>query len=153
MKIVMVGTGYVGLVSGVCFAEFGFDVTCVDVNPAIVERLNKGQVTIFEPGLDELMERNVREGRLAFSGELAKSVRGADVVFLAVGTPSRRGDGEADLQYIEAAADEVADSMKPETVVVIKSTVVVGTNRRISERIRPSGGGFDYRSVGRPLVK
>lgn len=150
MKIVMVGTGYVGLVSGVCFAEFGFDVTCVDANADIIARLNKGEVTIYEPGLDELMERNVREGRLKFSGDLANSVADADVVFLAVGTPSRRGDGEADLQYIEAAADQVADSIKPGAVVVIKSTVVVGTNRCIRERIAARRGAHDFSMVSNP---
>ena len=93
MKITMIGTGYVGLVSGVCFAEFGFDVTCVDANPQIIERLQKGEVTIFEPGLDEMMARNMREGHLVFTSDLETSVRDADVIFLAVGTPSRRGDG------------------------------------------------------------
>src|SRR5687767_12492073 len=125
MKIAMIGTGYVGLVSGVCFAEFGFQVTCVDKNPAIIDRLQAGEVTIYEPGLDELLVRNVRDGRLTFTTELAETVADADVIFVAVGTPSRRGDGEADLQYIHAAADEIAAAMKPNAVIVIKSTVVV----------------------------
>lgn len=150
MKITMIGTGYVGLVSGVCFAEFGFTVTCVDNNPAIVSRLNKGEVTIYEPGLGELLERNSREGRLYFSENLEESVRDADVIFLAVGTPSRRGDGEADLQYIEAAADQVAAAMKPGAVVVIKSTVVVGTNARIRDRIRAARPDVEFSMVSNP---
>lgn len=93
----MIGSGYVGLVSGVCFAEFGFDVTCVDNNPQIIERLEKGEATIFEPGLDEMIVRNIKEQRLSFTTDLPASVHEADVIFLAVGTPSRRGDGEADL--------------------------------------------------------
>lgn len=150
MKLAMIGTGYVGLVSGVCFAEFGFSVTCVDKNPSIIDRLKAGQVTIFEPGLDELMTRNIRDGRLDFSTDLAASVADADVIFIAVGTPSRRGDGEADLQYIEAAADEIAAAMKPGAVVVIKSTVVVGTNARIRDRIAAARPGVDFSMVSNP---
>ncbi|MFS2324072.1 UDP-glucose/GDP-mannose dehydrogenase family protein [Brucella sp. H1_1004] len=149
-KIAMIGTGYVGLVSGICFAEFGFYVTCVDNNPSIIERLRAGKVTIFEPGLDELMARNIRDGRLDFSTELATSVADADVIFIAVGTPSRRGDGEADLQYIEAAADEIAAAMKPGAVVVIKSTVVVGTNARIRDRIAAARPGVEFSMVSNP---
>ncbi len=150
MKLAMIGTGYVGLVSGVCFAEFGFNVTCVDKNPSIIERLQAGQVTIFEPGLDQLMTRNIRDGRLDFSTDLASSVADADVVFIAVGTPSRRGDGEADLQYIEAAADEIAAAMKPGAVVVIKSTVVVGTNAAIRDRIARARPGVAFSMVSNP---
>ncbi|MBC8717075.1 UDP-glucose/GDP-mannose dehydrogenase family protein [Ochrobactrum sp. Marseille-Q0166] len=150
MKLAMIGTGYVGLVSGVCFAEFGFHVTCVDKNPSIIERLEAGQVTIFEPGLDELMGRNIRDGRLEFSTDLATSVADADVILIAVGTPSRRGDGEADLQYIEAAADEIAAAMKPGAVVVIKSTVVVGTNARIRDRIAQARPGVAFSMVSNP---
>lgn len=150
MKIAMIGTGYVGLVSGLCFAEFGFDVTCVDKNPAIIERLNAGEVTIFEPGLDELLERNSREGRLSFTTDLASTVSQADVIFIAVGTPSRRGDGEADLQYIYAAADEIAASMKPGVVIVIKSTVVVGTNANIRDRIRAARPDVPFSMVSNP---
>ncbi|MGH6759980.1 MAG: UDP-glucose dehydrogenase family protein [Phyllobacterium sp.] len=150
MKIAMIGTGYVGLVSGVCFAEFGFNVTCVDKNPAIIERLNAGEVTIFEPGLDGLLERNSREGRLHFTTDLASTVAGADVVFIAVGTPSRRGDGEADLQYIYAAADEIAASMKPNAVIVIKSTVVVGTNAKIRDHIRAARPDVPFSMVSNP---
>ncbi|TMU88547.1 UDP-glucose dehydrogenase family protein [Brucella haematophila] len=150
MKLAMIGTGYVGLVSGVCFAEFGFHVTCVDNNPLIIERLEAGKVTIFEPGLDELLTRNIRDGRLDFSTDLASSVADADVIFIAVGTPSRRGDGEADLQYIEAAADEIAAAMKPGAVVVIKSTVVVGTNARIRDRIAAARPGVAFSMVSNP---
>ncbi|MCK4203695.1 UDP-glucose/GDP-mannose dehydrogenase family protein [Brucella pituitosa] len=150
MKLAMIGTGYVGLVSGVCFAEFGFHVTCVDKNPSIIERLTAGKVTIFEPGLDELMARNIRDGRLEFSTDLATSVADADVILIAVGTPSRRGDGEADLQYIEAAADEIAAAMKPGAVVVIKSTVVVGTNARIRDRIAVARPGVEFSMVSNP---
>ncbi|WP_265975660.1 UDP-glucose dehydrogenase family protein [Brucella intermedia] len=149
-KIAMIGTGYVGLVSGICFAEFGFRVTCVDNNPSIIERLRAGKVTIFEPGLDELMARNIRDGRLDFSTELATSVADADVIFIAVGTPSRRGDGEADLQYIEAAADQIAAAMKPGAVVVIKSTVVVGTNARIRDRIAAARPDVEFSMVSNP---
>ncbi|MCO7728923.1 UDP-glucose/GDP-mannose dehydrogenase family protein [Brucella intermedia] len=149
-RIAMIGTGYVGLVSGICFAEFGFRVTCVDNNPSIIERLRAGKVTIFEPGLDELMARNIRDGRLDFSTELATSVADADVIFIAVGTPSRRGDGEADLQYIEAAADQIAAAMKPGAVVVIKSTVVVGTNARIRDRIAAARPDVEFSMVSNP---
>lgn len=150
MKLAMIGTGYVGLVSGVCFAEFGFHVTCVDKNPSIIERLTAGKVTIFEPGLDELMARNIRDGRLEFSTDLVSSVADADVILIAVGTPSRRGDGEADLQYIEAAADEIAAAMKPGAVVVIKSTVVVGTNARIRDRIALARPDVEFSMVSNP---
>ncbi|TWH02350.1 UDP-glucose dehydrogenase [Ochrobactrum sp. J50] len=150
MKLAMIGTGYVGLVSGVCFAEFGFHVTCVDKNPSIIEKLRASKVTIFEPGLDELVARNIRDGRLTFSTDLATSVADADVIFIAVGTPSRRGDGEADLQYIEAAADEIAAAMKPGAVVVIKSTVVVGTNARIRDRIAAARPGVEFSMVSNP---
>ncbi len=150
MKIAMIGTGYVGLVSGVCFAEFGFQVTCVDKNPAIIERLQAGEVTIYEPGLDELLVRNARDGRLVFTTDLATTVAEADVIFIAVGTPSRRGDGEADLQYIHAAADEIAAAMKPGAVIVIKSTVVVGTNADVRERIARARPDVPFSMVSNP---
>lgn len=150
MKITMIGSGYVGLVSGVCFAEFGFEVTCVDTNPQIIERLKRGEATIFEPGLDEMIVRNIKEQRLSFSSDLAASVHDADVIFLAVGTPSRRGDGEADLQYIEKASDEVAAAMKDGAVVVIKSTVVVGTNARIRDRMKKARPDVDFSMVSNP---
>lgn len=150
MNIAMIGTGYVGLVSGACFAEFGFSVTCIDHNPSIISRLNAGQVTLFEPGLDAMLIRNQHGGRLFFSTDLATGVSNADMIFLAVGTPSRRGDGEADLQYIEAAADQVAAAMKPGAVIVIKSTVVVGTNARIRERICAVRPGVPFSMVSNP---
>jgi len=150
MKIAMIGTGYVGLVSGVCFAEFGFQVTCVDKNPAIIDRLQAGEVTIYEPGLDELLVRNARDGRLTFTTELAETVADADVIFVAVGTPSRRGDGEADLQYIHAAADEIAAAMKPNAVIVIKSTVVVGTNADVRARIAKARPDVPFSMVSNP---
>lgn len=150
MKIAMIGTGYVGLVSGVCFAEFGFQVTCVDKNPAIIERLQAGEVTIYEPGLDELLVRNARDGRLVFTTDLATTVADAEVIFIAVGTPSRRGDGEADLQYIHAAADEIAAAMKPGAVIVIKSTVVVGTNAEVRARIAKARPGVPFSMVSNP---
>lgn len=150
MNIAMIGTGYVGLVSGACFAEFGFSVTCVDKNADIIARLNAGEITIYEPGLDELVERNVREGRLSFTTDLPGTVSKADVIFVAVGTPSRRGDGEADLQYIFAAAEEIAAAMNPGAVVVIKSTVVVGTNAAVRDRIRAQRAGVPFSMVSNP---
>lgn len=150
MKLAIVGTGYVGLVSGACFAEFGFDVICVDKDQSIVERLNSGQVTIFEPGLDVVMQRNASVGRLKFTSDLAAAVVDADVVFIAVGTPSRRGDGEADLSYIMGAADEIADSMRSGQVIAIKSTVVVGTNAAVRDRIRARRPGVDFSMVSNP---
>jgi UDPglucose 6-dehydrogenase len=150
MNIAMIGTGYVGLVSGVCFAEFGFEVTCVDTNPSIVERLTAGKVTIYEPGLDEMLDRNLKQGRLRFTTELAEAVRAADVVFIAVGTPSRRGDGAADLQYIFAAADQIADHMQPGAVIAIKSTVVVGTGARVRDHIRARRPGVTFSMASNP---
>ena len=136
MKVVMVGTGYVGLVSGVCFADFGHDVVCVDKDPAKIETLRGGGVPIFEPGLDALIAKNVRGGRLSFTTDLAEAVSGAEAVFIAVGTPSRRGDGYADLSYVYAAAEEIAGLLPQDgfTVVVTKSTVPVGTGDEV-ERI------------------
>ncbi|MCB1508831.1 MAG: UDP-glucose/GDP-mannose dehydrogenase family protein [Hyphomicrobiaceae bacterium] len=150
MRIVMIGTGYVGLVSGVCFSEFGFDVTCVDVDEKKIERLNAGEVPIFEPGLDALMQRNTAGGRLAFTTDLATAAGEADVVFVAVGTPSRRGDGEADLTYVEAAARQIAAAIRPGTVVVIKSTVVVGTCRRVRDIIRAARPDLDFSIASNP---
>lgn len=150
MNIAMIGTGYVGLVSGVCFAEFGFHVTCVDKDETIIARLRRGEVTIYEPGLDTLLQRNSAAGRISFSTSLAEAVESADVVFIAVGTPSRRGDGQADLSYIMAAADEIADALKPGQVVAIKSTVEVGTNRIVRDRIRARRPGVDFSMVSNP---
>jgi UDPglucose 6-dehydrogenase len=142
MRVAMIGTGYVGLVSGACFADFGHTVTCIDKDTAKIDRLNKGEIPIFEPGLDDLVARNVREGRLLFTTESAKAVAEADAVFIAVGTPSRRGDGHADLSYVYAAAEEIAGQINGFTVVVTKSTVPVGTGDEIEailKRVRPDG--------------
>ena len=136
MRVAMIGTGYVGLVSGACFADFGHDVVCIDKDAGKIERLQKGEIPIFEPGLEALVERNVREGRLSFSVDAAEAVREADAVFIAVGTPSRRGDGYADLSYVHAAAEEIAGLMDGFTVVVTKSTVPVGTGDEIEAIIR-----------------
>lgn len=148
MKIAVIGTGYVGLVSGVCFSEFGFDVTCVDTDPEKIRKLNAGEVPIFEPGLDDLMEHN--KARLTFTTDLDSALSDAVAVFIAVGTPSRRGDGEADLSYVEAAARQVAHAMRPGTVVVIKSTVVVGTTRRVGEIIAAEVPGKDFSMASNP---
>src|SRR5574337_1020795 len=118
MRVAMIGTGYVGLVSGACFSEFGHDVTCVDMDAGKIERLNKGEIPIYEPGLDKLVESNAAAGRLHFTTDLGAAVKGAEVVFIAVGTPSRRGDGHADLSYVYAAAEEIAKAASPNAVVV-----------------------------------
>jgi len=112
MRVTMIGTGYVGLVSGACFADFGHDVCCIDKDAGKIERLKKGEIPIFEPGLEDLVARNVRAGRLSFSVEAAEAIRAADAVFIAVGTPTRRGDGHADLSYVYAAAEEIAGLIK-----------------------------------------
>ena len=132
MKIAMIGTGYVGLVSGVCFSDFGHDVVCVDKDPGKIDRLNAGEVPIFEPGLQALMAKNVSAGRLSFTLDLASAVAGADAVFIAVGTPTRRGDGHADLTYVMAAAAEIGRALTGYAVIVTKSTVPVGTNRKVA---------------------
>jgi UDPglucose 6-dehydrogenase len=136
----MIGTGYVGLVSGACFADFGHTVTCIDKDASKIERLKAGGIPIYEPGLDVLVAQNVKAGRLFFSTEAAEAVRQADAVFIAVGTPSRRGDGHADLSYVHAAAEEVAGLIDGFTVIVTKSTVPVGTGDEIEaivKRVRP----------------
>ncbi len=140
MRVAMIGTGYVGLVSGACFADFGHMVTCIDKDASKIARLEQGEIPIFEPGLEQLVASNVREGRLFFTTEAADAVRTADAVFIAVGTPSRRGDGHADLSYVYAAAEEVAGLVDGFTVVVTKSTVPVGTGDEIEaifKRVRP----------------
>ena len=140
MRVAMIGTGYVGLVSGACFADFGHVVTCIDKDPRKIERLEKGEIPIFEPGLDDLVARNVREGRLFFTLEGAQAIKDADAVFIAVGTPTRRGDGHADLSYVYAAAEEIAGLIDGFTVVVTKSTVPVGTGDEVEaiiKKVRP----------------
>ena len=136
MRVTMVGTGYVGLVTGACFSEFGVEVTCVDRDEAKIARLKRGEIPIFEPGLEALVQKNAAAGRLAFATDLAASVADSEAVFIAVGTPSRRGDGHADLSYVYAAAEEIARAMRGYTVVVTKSTVPVGTGREVARRIR-----------------
>jgi UDPglucose 6-dehydrogenase len=135
MRVAMIGTGYVGLVSGVCFSDFGHDVVCVDKLDSKIDMLNRGEVPIFEPGLHALMAKNVAAGRLTFTTDLKAAVDGADAVFIAVGTPTRRGEGHADLTYVYAAAEEVAHALTGFTVIVTKSTVPVGTNREVERRI------------------
>ncbi|MEM6661104.1 MAG: UDP-glucose/GDP-mannose dehydrogenase family protein [Pseudomonadota bacterium] len=148
MRITMIGTGYVGLVSGVCFSDFGHDVVCVDKDPRKIAALNAGEIPIYEPGLDLLLARNADAGRISFTTELADAMQSADVVFIAVGTPTRRGDGHADLSYVFAAAQELAPLLGQYTVVVTKSTVPVGTNRQVAEHIRAAApqANFDVAS-------
>ena len=136
MKITMIGSGYVGLVSGACFSDFGHDVTCVDKAADKIDALNAGRMPIYEPGLDQLVAANVAAGRLKFTTELAPAVDGADAVFIAVGTPSRRGDGHADLTYVFGAAREIAEAITGPTVVVTKSTVPVGTGDKVEAILR-----------------
>ncbi len=150
MRVTMIGTGYVGLVSGACFADFGHDVTCVDKDASKIERLQRGDIPIYEPGLDELVERNVKEGRLHLTMDAAAAIRGADAVFIAVGTPSRRGDGHADLSYVYAAAEEIAGLLEGFTVVVTKSTVPVGTGDEVEEIIRRIRPDLDFAVVSNP---
>lgn len=150
MRIAIVGTGYVGLVSGVCFADFGHSVTCIDKDPAKIKLLKDGIMPIFEPGLEELVEKNVREGRLFYSTEMKDAVRSADAVFIAVGTPSRRGDGHADLTFVYAAAEELSQHLDGFTVVVTKSTVPVGTGDEVETRILSSNPNADIAVVSNP---
>ncbi len=150
MKIAMIGTGYVGLVSGVCFSDFGHDVVCVDKDPGKIAKLNAGIVPIFEPGLEALMVKNVEAGRLRFTQDLADAVQGADAVFIAVGTPTRRGDGHADLSYVHAAAEDVARAATDYVVIVVKSTVPVGTSRHLKQLIRKANPALDFDVASNP---
>lgn len=150
MRVVMVGTGYVGLVSGVCFADFGHDVICVDKDPSKIDTLNAGGIPIYEPGLQTLVARNVDAGRLSFTTDLAAAMKDAEAVFIAVGTPSRRGDGFADLSYVYTAAEEIADTMEGFTVVVTKSTVPVGTGDEVERIIRAKNPKADVAVVSNP---
>ena len=150
MKIAMIGTGYVGLVSGVCFSDFGHEVICVDKDPRKIEMLNRGEVPIYEPGLDTLLEKNVEAGRLSFTGDLAAAVAEADAVFIGVGTPTRRGDGHADLTYVFAAAEEIAKAVTGFTVVVTKSTVPVGTNAKVRDIIAKTAPDADVEVASNP---
>ena len=150
MKIAMVGTGYVGLVSGACFADFGHHVTCVDRDSGKIAALQRGEIPIFEPGLGDLVATNVRSGRLRFSTSISEALGDADAVFIAVGTPSRRGDGHADLSYVYAAAREIAVSVKGFTVVITKSTVPVGTGDEVERLIREVNPDADIAVASNP---
>jgi len=150
MRIAMIGTGYVGLVSGICFSDFGHDVICVDKDAGKIARLRAGEVPIYEPGLDQLMEKNVAAGRLSFTGDLTTAVAEADAVFIAVGTPTRRGDGHADLTYVMAAAEEIAAAITSYTVVVTKSTVPLGTNRQVKQVIAKTNPQADFDVASNP---
>ena len=150
MKIVMIGSGYVGLVSGVCFADFGHTVTCVDKDATKVEALCAGRIPIYEPGLEDLVAKNVRDGRLTFTTDLAGPVGEADAVFIAVGTPSRRGDGHADLSHVYAATRELAPALTDFTVVVTKSTVPVGTGDEVERILREAAPQADVAVVSNP---
>jgi UDPglucose 6-dehydrogenase len=150
MRVAMIGTGYVGLVSGACFADFGHVVTCIDKDASKIERLKAGEIPIFEPGLEALVAANVREGRLFFDTDAKAAVREADAVFIAVGTPSRRGDGYADLTYVYAAAEEIAAYLDGFTVVVTKSTVPVGTGDEIEAIVKRTRPDADFAVVSNP---
>jgi UDPglucose 6-dehydrogenase len=150
MRIAVIGTGYVGLVSGACLSEFGHHVVCVDKDGPKITALNGGTIPIFEPGLEDMVAANVNAGRLFFTQSLADAVRQADAVFIAVGTPSRRGDGHADLSFVFAAAEEIAPALDDYTVVVTKSTVPVGTSRKVEETIRRIRPDADVDVVSNP---
>ena len=150
MRVAMIGAGYVGLVSGACFADFGHVVCCIDKDAAKIDALENGRLPIFEPGLEELVARNVREGRLSFRCDAGDAIAGAEAVFIAVGTPSRRGDGHADLSYVYAAAEEIAQLMDGFTVVVTKSTVPVGTGDEIGRIIAAARPDLDFAVVSNP---
>ncbi len=150
MNVVMIGAGYVGLVSGACFAEFGASVVCVDKQDDRIAALQAGKIPIYEPGLDDLVKKNADAGRLAFTTDLAASVRNADLVFIAVGTPTRRGDGHADLKYVYAAAEEVAQNLEGYTVIVDKSTVPVGTAREVARVVRKTNPEADFDVASNP---
>ena len=150
MRVTMIGAGYVGLVSGACFSEFGVHVTCVDMDESKIALLNAGEIPIFEPGLNQLVASNMAAGRLTFTTELAPAVAGADAVFIAVGTPSRRGDGHADLSYVYAAAEEIARALDGYTIIITKSTVPVGTGDEVEEIIRKIRPDAEFDVVSNP---
>lgn len=150
MNICMIGAGYVGLVSAACFSEFGWNVTCVDKDPQRLEELNAGKSPIYEPGLDDLLQRNMQAGRLRFTNDLGPAAKAADVILLAVGTPMRRGDGYADLSYVYAAVEELAPHIEGFTVIVTKSTVPVGTSREIEERLRAARPDAEFAVCSNP---
>ncbi|MEY4721452.1 MAG: hypothetical protein RIQ46_1177 [Pseudomonadota bacterium] len=150
MKIAMVGSGYVGLVSGTCFADFGHEVVCIDKDPAKIEALKAGRMPIYEPGLEDLVRRNVAAGRLTFTTDLASGIAGAAAVFIAVGTPSRRGDGHADLSFVHAVAREVGAHLANDTVIVTKSTVPVGTGDEVERLIAAAAPGHRFAVASNP---
>lgn len=150
MKIAMVGSGYVGLVSGACFADFGHDVVCIDKDPTKIEKLREGVMPIYEPGLEALVESNVNAGRLSFTTDLAEGIKGASAIFIAVGTPSRRGDGHADLSFVHAVAREVGENLANDAVVVTKSTVPVGTGDEVERILQDSGTSHRFSVVSNP---
>ena len=150
MRIAMIGTGYVGLVSGACFSEFGAEVVCVDMDADKISLLERGEIPIYEPGLDELVAGNVRAERLSFATDLSSAVTAADAVFIAVGTPSRRGDGHADLRFVFNAAEQIADALDGYTVIVTKSTVPVGTGRKVEEVISARRPDADFDVASNP---
>src|SRR5690606_6176334 len=150
MRITMIGADYVGLVSGACFSDFGHDVICVDLDKSKIDNLKDGRIPIYEPGLESLVASNTAAGRLNFTTDLAPAVAGADVVFIAVGTPSRRGDGHADLSYVHAAAADIARALKGFTVIVTKSTVPVGTGDEVERIIREVNPDADFVVVSNP---
>ncbi len=150
MRIVMVGSGYVGLVSGACFSEFGTEVVCVDKDAGKIDSLNQGRVPIYEPGLDAMLVRNMEAGRLSFTTDLGEAMKDAEAVFIAVGTPSRRGDGHADLTYVYDAAREIAEAMDGYTVVITKSTVPVGTGREVEKIVRETRPDAQFDVVSNP---
>ena len=150
MRVAMIGTGYVGLVSGACFADFGHEVTCVDKDAGKIEALERGEIPIYEPGLDALVGSNVKAGRLRFTTDLVPAVKAADAVFIAVGTPSRRGDGHADLTFVHEAAREIAQAMDGFTVVITKSTVPVGTGDEVERVIAETRADCDCAVVSNP---
>ncbi len=150
MRIAMIGTGYVGLVSGACFSEFGVDVVCVDKDEDKIARLNRGEIPIYEPELDHLVQNNVRAKRLTFTTDLKVTVKDADAVFIAVGTPGRRGDGHADLTFVYDAAREIAEAMNGYTVIVTKSTVPVGTGDEVEAIIREERPDAEFDVASNP---
>ena len=150
MKIAMVGSGYVGLVSGACFADFGHEIVCIDKDPGKIARLQAGEMPIYEPGLEELVRRNMAAGRLSFTTELAAGIAGASAIFIAVGTPSRRGDGHADLSFVHAVAEEIGQHLAGPAIVVTKSTVPVGTGDAVERIIADSGTRVRYAVASNP---
>ena len=150
MRIAMVGSGYVGLVSGACFADFGHDVVCIDKDPAKIERLLAGEMPIYEPGLAELVKANARAGRLSFTTDLAEGIAGASAIFIAVGTPSRRGDGHADLSFVYQVAREIGDNLKSPAVIVTKSTVPVGTGDEVERILREANLSVRFAVASNP---